>query len=166
MIIENGFGSHLAILQEIFKLKKINSVLEFGCGDYSTDFFINNCEKVTSIEMQTQEWFNKVSDKYKNKSNWKGILCIGRFEFQKLKYEKVDLCFVDGHGDSRPEQINIIQPYTNIIVAHDTETWTYHWERIMFFKPMHAFKHTKLQPHTTIWSIDESLIKEISKNLS
>lgn len=162
----NGFGSHLPLLEEIFKQRTINSVLEFGCGDFSTDFFLKNSNDVTSIEMQEKSWFDKISEKYSNDHRWKGILCLGPMEFLKLKYFKIDLAFVDGHGDSRPDQINWIQNYTNIIVAHDTETYTYQWERIMFFKKMYKFQYTKFTPFTTVWSSDEFFISEISKKLS
>ena len=160
-----GVGSHLTLLEEIFKLKKINTVLEFGCGDYSTDFFVNNCEHVTSVEMQNQGWFDKISEKNKDNPKWRGILALGPREFEKLKFEKIDLCFVDGHGDSRPEQINRIQPHTDIIVAHDTETYTYHWERIMFFKTMYKFEYKKTNPYTTIWATDKEFIEELSRIL-
>ena len=160
----NGFASHLPLLAEIFKLKQINSVLEFGCGDYSTEFFVNNCKEVTSIEMQEESWFLKISERYKNFPNWKGILCLGSLKFKELNiYKKIDLCFVDGHGDSRPDTINLIQPYTDIIVAHDTETFTYYWGRIMFYKKMYEFQYTKFRPYTTVWSSDFNFINELSK---
>lgn len=161
----DGFGSHLPLLEEIFKLKKINSVLEFGMGDFSTDFFVNNCSDVTSIEMQTEEWFHKTYEKYKDHANWKGVLCLGPQEFKTLSYKKIDLCFVDGHGDSRPDCINHMQTYSDIFVAHDTETFTYYWGRILFFKKMYSFQYTKFRPYTTVWSSDEEFINELRKRL-
>jgi len=162
----DGFGSHLPLLEEIFKLKKINSVLEFGCGDFSTDFFIKNCPEVVSVEMQTEEWFFKISDRYKNFPNWKGYLSLGPQSFRELNiYKKVDLCLADGHGDSRPDTINFIQSFTDIILAHDTETFTYYWGRIMFFKKIHEFQFKKFRPYTTVWSTDEEFINELAKRL-
>jgi len=163
----DGFGSHLPLLEEIFKLKKINNVIEFGCGDFSTPFFIQNCSSVTSIEMQTDEWFHKMSNQFKNSPNWKGFLSIGPHEFTRLNiYKKVDLCFVDGHGDSRPDVINFMQIYSDIFVAHDTETFTYYWGRINFFKTMYSFQYKKFSPCTTVWSSDPLLIEELSRRLS
>lgn len=162
----DGVGSHLPLLEEIFKLKKIESVIEFGCGDFSTTFFVQNCPNVTSIEMQTEEWYRKISNQFKDAPNWKGVLCLGPHEFSKLNiYKKVDLCFVDGHGDSRPDVINFMQPYTNIFVAHDTETFTYYWGRIRFFKKMYEFQYKRHKPYSTIWSSDPLLIEELSKRL-
>ena len=161
----NGYGSHLPVFEEIFKIKEIKSLVEFGCGDFSTDYFIKNCPDVTSIEMQSQEWFDKIHNKFKDSSSWKGILCLGPFEFQNLSFKKIDLAFVDGHGDSRPEQINKIHPYTNIIVAHDTETYSYRWERIMFFREFHKFEYTELRPYTTVWSTDKTFIEELRSKL-
>jgi hypothetical protein len=162
----DGYGSHLPLLEEIFKLRKIDSVLEFGCGDFSTDFFVKNCNDVTSIEMQSDEWFFKISNQFKKFPNWKGILCVGPREFESLNiYKKVDLCFVDGHGDSRPDVINFMQIYSDIFVAHDTETFTYYWGRINFFREIYSFQYKKFSPCTTVWSSDFLLIGELSKRL-
>ncbi len=160
------YASHLPLLKKVFELKTINKVLEFGCGEYSTGFFINNSKEVIFIEMQSEEWFNKISDQYKEYSNVKGILSLGAHSFKNLNiFTKIDLCFVDGHGDSRPDCINFIQPYTDIIMAHDTETYSYGWNRISFFKKMYSFQYKNMEPFTTIWSSDAEFIETLKKSL-
>ena len=61
--------SHVPIFKKMFETFDINSVFEYGIGLHSTPIFIDNCEKVLSIEMNThslgsQTWYEKVVEDY------------------------------------------------------------------------------------------------------
>ena len=60
------YSTHLPFLEKIFSLiEKPNLVIEFGMGNYSTNFFIQNSNKVESIEMQSKEWYDNMYEKVK-----------------------------------------------------------------------------------------------------
>jgi hypothetical protein len=58
---------------EIFKNKKISSMLEFGLG-VGTEYLLDNCEKVTSVELSAgdynKEWHDQTVKKLKDYKNW------------------------------------------------------------------------------------------------
>jgi hypothetical protein len=65
--------NHIPHFKKIFKLLKVKNFLEFGMG-FSTKYFLDNCNKVISVEFITDgcgpEWIKKYLDLYKNYSNW------------------------------------------------------------------------------------------------
>jgi len=120
--------SHLPVLVEILDARDIRIVFEFGMGDGSTGLFLERCESVFSVEMQSVEWFQKLTTRWR-RSNWNPILRLGP-DASWNGSQRYDLVFVDGHGDSRPEQIRTAMQMTDLIVVHDTQEPGYKWERI------------------------------------
>ena len=141
-------ATHLPIWDELFKARKIKTILEFGCGLFSTQKFVDQGCEVTSIEMQHQEWFDRVKLAIPGVNL---LLALGPFEWRNLPLEaRYDAIFVDGHGDSRPECLMWAKDHTDLIVSHDTEHGYYGWERA----DMSGFKetvHDDLSPWTTVW---------------
>ena len=121
--------SHLHILDEILTSHRIQSVLEFGMGDGSTGLFLDRCSIVISVEMQNLSWHEKLIKRWGHRTNWTPVLSIGPTVSQ-LPPGPFDLVFVDGHGDSRPEQIMAAMTVTNLIAVHDTQEPGYMWHRI------------------------------------
>lgn len=162
------YSTHLELLNKIFEIKgNFNNIVEFGMGNYSTPTLIDNSKNCISIEMQSEEWFNLVNLKFKDLKSWSGIKSIGPFGFYNLEYpEKIDLVFVDGHGDSRPECINfMIDKGCDIIVAHDTEQPTYGWDRIKVDNKYKRFDFKKHKSWTSLWTTDEELILKIQNSI-
>lgn len=123
--------SHVPVIETIFALFDIQTVLEFGMGFGSTPFFVKHSKHVTSIEMNSGEWYTKMCTELKEYDNFIPVLCLGEFEYKKLALrEWYDFVFVDGHGDSRWSVINDMFEKTNLMVAHDTETTTYKWDQV------------------------------------
>lgn len=71
---------------ELIKKYKCKNIIEFGCGD-GTKMFLDNCNKVTSVELCTKdihlantlkissvEWINKCKIMYKEYTNWNPII--------------------------------------------------------------------------------------------
>lgn len=52
--------SHLPVLELIFKYANIKNVFEYGCGSFSTKFFVDHAPSVTSVEMNKKTWYEKV----------------------------------------------------------------------------------------------------------
>ena len=158
------YSTHIEYLIEIFKFKgKTNKIIEFGTGFFSTEFFINNGKEVTSIEMQSEDWYNQVKSKFEEKENWIIHKCLGPYTFMNLDiYQNTDFCFVDGHGDSRPECINfMIENNCPIIVSHDTEENGYGWERVKNKENYKTHTFKKHKNWTTIWTSDNELYENM-----
>jgi len=160
------YSTHLKYLELIIDFcPDIENVVEFGMGYYSTKLFVDRVKKVTSIEMQTKEWFNKIESEFKDHAKWTPVALIGPFEFLGHKYpEKIDLVFVDGHGDSRPECINfMVEKRCRVIVAHDTEEQSYRWDKVAQNDYMKlTFKD--FENWTTCWTLNPLLYEHLKIN--
>lgn len=129
----NGYGSHLPLLAMLFKTFKVETVLEFGMGDFSTPFFLQNAVYLHSIEMQDENWYKNTIDKYKhlNPGYWVPILALKPEAWKQLQYdEKYDLVFVDGSLESRPHCVNAWFGKARLIVCHDFNKSCYNWNLI------------------------------------
>lgn len=145
----DGYSTHIPVLKKAIEVVPHSSCLEFGTGLYSTKLLAESFNLCTSIEMQSEEWFNKVKDNFP----YVDIRCyIGPFAWKdKFKPDPYyDLIFVDGHGDSRWDCINWAYDYTNIIVIHDTEEPGYHLERVRRPLGWGKVDFTILRPWTSI----------------
>jgi hypothetical protein len=161
------YSTHLNLMTKVFQYKNIETALEFGMGNFSTNFLIENTKsKVTSIEMQYEEWFNDIYSKFSINPKWNGILSLGPNDFQNLKYEsKYDFVLVDGHGDTRPECVNFSSNFCDTIIAHDTEAeHVYGWSRVNL-PNFYTLEDRNQEPWTKVWTKDEALIKFLSENL-
>lgn len=159
----DAYGSHLYLLENFIKSVDPISVLETGCGFNSTELFINNKIKTTSIEMQDQEWFEKVRDRY-NKIDYLELhLMLGTtsaIEFIESS-GNYDFIFVDGHGDNRWEQINASFSHTNIIITHDTEAMIYEWWKVNLPVGWFWVDFIERTPWTSILTNNLPLIKSV-----
>lgn len=133
----------------IFKTCKITHLLEFGLGD-GTEFLLDNCEKVTSVEISlgdyNKSWHDKCVEKYKNYQNWnvnyidapKEVVESNQEAIDKRypinytahlpklkaivdKYaKKTDMIFIDAGFHNRGDLVNLCFNKAKIIAAHDT----------------------------------------------
>jgi hypothetical protein len=158
----NGYSTHLEYISEVFEFKKrLNNIVEYGMGNYSTGLLIDNTDNLISIEMQSTEWYDKMVNDFGDRKNWKHYSLIGPLEFLKLDHPKlIDLAFVDGHGESRPECINFLMDRNcPIIIAHDTEESGYGWGRVYSDNNYKVIVFKKYRNWTTIWTTDDELYK-------
>ena len=162
------YSTHLPLLSKISKLTQIKTCLEFGMGNYSTSFLLDNTEQsVTSIEMQSSEWFNIVKNKFGSNAKWNGILCLDPNAVFNLQYLKhYDLVLVDGYGSNRPECANFSATFSDTIVVHDTEAVSvYGWDRIKLESIGYSSFIDKAQePWTTVYSKNSNLIKSLNES--
>ena len=160
----NEYSTHLPLFEKLFNIKKFPKILEFGLGFGSTPFLLKNCEHLTSIEMQSQTWYNIFYSELKDENKWNCHLSLGSFEFQKLSVinDKYDLIFVDGHGDSRPEIINLFFEKCDTIVAHDFETASYRWSTIKKPIEYELYVFTELNPYTAVFTKDFDVKKALN----
>lgn len=132
-------NSHLPVLRAVCSaiepclLSPIKS-LEFGCGDYSTVFFIAfGCEHHaievigTEHDERSREWYQLIKDKFGDKAHIS--IAIMHDAMHMLADIKPDITFVDGAG-YRVECVNKSFAHSSVIIAHDTEAECYGWERV------------------------------------
>jgi len=143
----------------LYNKMSIAKVFEFGCGNYSTAFFIERGSDVTAIEMQDVNWFNTIKQKFADHRSLTLQCRIGPWDaITQLKKEQdksYDLVFVDGHGASRHGAINTAFDKTNVIVAHDTEEPGYHWELVEMPDTWTKFSTTNEGAQTTLYITKE-----------
>ncbi len=157
-------STHREYLEEIFKIKgKLNTIIEFGMGDFSSGLLVENGKNVVSIEMQNKSWYDKISNKFSKMDNWEGILSLGPHTYKTLELpKKVDLAFVDGHGSSRFDCINDMMDIgCKTIVAHDTQQPTYYWDRVKVNEEYKKLTFKKHSVWTSMWTKDTELYEKI-----
>jgi predicted O-methyltransferase YrrM len=149
------YATHLPFLKKILQEHDIQSVFEFGCGNYSTLLFAEKCKNVISIEMQNKEWYDQL--KTKIPKNVHLLFQLGPEQAITTLWSlgqsgaKFDLIFVDGHGDSRWKAINAASQYTSIIVAHDTQFPGYQWNKVKLDNSWKEIVDTSFTTYTTMW---------------
>jgi predicted O-methyltransferase YrrM len=134
----SSYGSHIPMLEMLFKTFEIKKVVEFGTGMFSTVFFLKKKVDLFSIEMQFPEWIEQVNSKLVELGipKWNSTVEIGALQFLKNakvveKIQQCDLAFVDGHEESRADVVNYMFQKAKIIVAHDyNKTNYYNWNRV------------------------------------
>lgn len=148
--------------EDLFKLYKPKTILEFGLGE-GTKFLSENCEKIRSIELATKDthyqWVGIV--KGYNLPNWDvSVFPVqDKFTRRMKKYitnvlkAKYDLIFVDPGVHSRAEIVNLCFGKANIIVAHDTNDSAYGWEKVQVTNSYTQVKRIR----TTFWFKDKEL---------
>ena len=152
-----SWATHLPVLHTVFEWCNIENVFEFGSGFGSTPFFIDKCKKVHSVEMQSEIWFEKINEKFKDCKNFfyeKSIGPTSGINILKNGDEWYDLVFVDGHGDSRWDCINNSFSKTNLIIAHDVETISYNWNLVNKPKGWSYYCYKQQNPYTGIYYKD------------
>lgn len=150
--MNNPYSTHLPVLKTLIEKINIDSIFEFGCGEYSTLYFAEVAKKVIAIEMQSEEWFCKIQKKIPD--NVKLYYQPGpqmAIDTLKISNQYFDLIFVDGHGDSRWDCINNSFSKTNLIVTHDVETSSYKWGLVKIPEGWTYIQYKKLTPWTGIY---------------
>ena len=162
----NVYETHKPLINAIIGALNINSVFEFGCGFGSTPNFLEKCKEVFSIEMQSEEWYEKVKSLERENKHFTLECLIGpHFAIDRLKSlgRDFDLIFVDGHGQSRPQCINqSFQLAKRAVVTHDTETPEYGWENIDMPKSWTMLDYKTLNPWISAFFRDAADAKLVS----
>ena len=115
----DGYGSHALIIGEICGNRSIKKVLEFGPGDNSTRFFVDQKAKLLSIESGSLEWYNKA--KIINPITlWMPDQAEVLTWAERLE-ESFDLILIDTLNELRWQLVNRLQKNTHYVVIHDTE---------------------------------------------
>lgn len=164
--MSDRYSTHLDILTQIYNYKKINTVMEFGMGMYSTDLFLKRTSGIVeSIEMDTEDWFIELKNKFAGFSNWNPSLLLGKDAYLNHNFlERYDLAFSDGHPESRADCVNFIAKYCDTIVAHDTEVPSNKYDTVDL-PDYFTFEDTRRDPYTKVWTKDIQLINHLKETI-
>ena len=176
----NDYATHVPILIGLARLREIKSVLEFGCGYYSTLTFLNrtafpHVERLHTVENDTS-WSETINEVAKVDERWTLQIVKGEIAgcVAKLDLERFDLILIDDSTTStqRAATIRAVankRPQHPWIAIHDFEVGEYR-EAASGFKHRHRFR--AYNPETGVvtnqmndWKIIKRVIKSNAKLL-
>lgn len=166
------YATHMPMLEALVEFKKkLGNVVEFGMGNYSTKFLLQHSEHLVSFEMQSSDWYQAMlrnvfeSKCSKCKIKWTPIWSLNDLHCYKLAnqmFQEVDLVFVDGHQDTRPECANQFMNKAETIIMHDTE-YDYGWKRLKI-EGYYSFDFKKFSNWTTVLTKNQEFHKYLVEN--
>lgn len=164
MKIDPKCSTHLPVLKDIFDFRPIKSVFEFGCGLYSTKFFVDNAEQVYSVEMQSKRWFDKIKSEIASpKLSLSCFLDVKEVlqHFEDLN-RNFDMVFVD--GIEREQCINQSSQRSSIIVRHDVGGWFYrrYIKNLKISSDYKFIVYKKMKPYTGVFTSNNDLYDHLS----
>jgi len=143
----NDYATHIPILIGLARLREIRTVLEFGCGRYSTLTFLNrsafpHLERLHSVE-NDDSWAATIQEAAKD-DRWTLRVVNGEISESVSDLESFDLILIDDSKTSvqRAATIRAVasqQPQRAWIVVHDFEVEEYR-EAAMGFRYRHRFR--------------------------
>jgi hypothetical protein len=176
---ESTTASHMPVLRALLGHLKIECVLEFGCGIYSTREFLLEVPRVYTIEPLHREWLvhvqehlggiysAKVAEGY-GRRRWYRNFVEGRnvlLEARELAaMDKPELVFVDS-GDRAPLVVESFTLASSAVVLHDSQKGIYQGIVAPKFWREYVFKrfpvHYRMpdggdlddRPWTTVWAL-------------
>ena len=174
----NDYATHIPILIGLARIREIRSVLEFGCGNYSTLTFLNrsafpHLERLHSVE-NDDEWAATIQEAAKHDDRWTLRLVSGEISEAVSALETFDLILIDDSKVSaeRAATIRAVarqQPQHPWIVIHDFEVDEYR-HAASAFKHRHRFR--AYNPETGVvanqmneWKTIDRVIKSNAKLL-
>lgn len=144
----NDYATHVPILIGLARLREIKSVLEFGCGYYSTLTFLNRAafphlERLQSVENDAS-WAETIHEAAKSDERWTLKLVRREIADAVPDLEAFDLVLIDDSKTSAQRSATIRavagkQPQRPWIVIHDFEVEEYR-RAAVGFKQRHTFK--------------------------
>jgi hypothetical protein len=146
----NDYATHVPILIGLARLREIRSVLEFGCGYYSTLTFLNRAafphlEQLHSVENDAS-WSETLSEVARRDERWSLHLVDGDIAHcvSSLDLEAFDLILIDDSKTSAQRAATIRsvaakQPRRPWIAIHDFEVDEYR-QAASGFRQRHRFR--------------------------
>jgi len=174
------YATHIPILIGLARLRKVRSVLEFGCGHYSTLTFLNasafpHLERLHSIE-NDDSWAQTIEEAAGSDLRWRLQLVKGEISesVAELDLESFDLILIDDSqiSEQRAATIRAVaakEPKHPWIVIHDFEFGEYRRAASAF---PHRYRFRAYNPETGVvgirvdeWKALDRVIKSKAKLL-
>jgi hypothetical protein len=140
-------GTCIPVLEVAFAVYQIDTVLEFGCGIWSTGCFVRNSKHITSIE-NVEEWVEFVKKEYNHKNNLDVIHYTKPMnEYFNETKNSYDLIFID--GNERKECLQSSFYRSPIIVCHDMHASEFKWQTVNVPSDYNLMLYTGCEPYIT-----------------
>ena len=164
----NDYATHVPVLVGLARLREIRSVLEFGCGYYSTLTFLNRAafphlESLHSVENDSA-WSETIQESANHDARWTLNLVEGEISnsVSQIDLESFDLILIDDSKTSAQRAVTIRavankQPQRPWISIHDFEVDEYR-TAATGLRQRHAFK--AYNPHTGVACNSSAQISE------
>jgi len=165
MKIKDKFASHLPLLELLNVLSPYNNVLEFGCGLYSTKYFVEHCKKCLSIENKDEAWYQRIKNEIKG-SNIVYHYGMEAVDWFKTTTDKYDLIFVD--GIVRQECISASFQRSPIIAVHDVGLMAIRRNYLAKIRKDDDYKiyvANVAYPSTSVFISDKKLIEKLDPKI-
>ena len=179
----NDYATHVPVLMGLARLRDIRSVLEFGCGNYSTLTFLNRAAFPNLVRLQSVEndvaWAESVYAKAKSDERWNLKIVQGdtAAAVADLDLETFDLILIDDSKTSA-ERAATIRAVANKrsqhgwIAIHDFEVEEYRQaaagftnvRRFRAYNPETGLVCNRAVSASPLKSLDR-MLKDYSKNL-
>lgn len=147
----NPYATHLPVLRALGKRLRIGSVLEFGCGLYSTLEFLNRQSfpylfVVDSVE-EDVSWRGRILQEVRDSR----LIFLTGAQQMARRIDAYDLIFID-NGRAAVERVPVIRMMAEaqprgVVVIHDYEAPAYQ-EAARGFE--HRLVYDALTPHTAV----------------
>ena len=141
-------GTCIPVLEVAVAVYQIDTVLEFGCGIWSTGCFVRNSKHITSIE-NVEEWVEFVKKEYNHKNNLDVIHYTKPMnEYFNETKNSYDLIFID--GNERKECLQSSFYRSPIIVCHDMHASEFKWQTVNVPSDYNLMLYTGCEPYITV----------------
>ena len=169
---EKDYATHIPVLLGLARVMRVESVLELGCGHYSTLTFLNRVGFPSLVALKSLEtdqvWLEKISATVSNDPRVRTELVHGamRSIIEEIDLEDYDLIFVDDStsGDERAATIRSLaarKPKRAVVAIHDFEIQAYR-DAVSPFQHQLTFK--AFNPQTGIvWNEEKDLSKGLRR---
>jgi hypothetical protein len=170
----NDYSTHVPILMALASIREIRSVLELGCGYYSTLTFLNrsafpHLERLQSIENDTS-WAEIIQASAQDDQRWALKLVDGGIAdaVTHLDLEAYDLILIDDSKSSAQRAATIravaaCEPQRPWIVIHDYEVDEYR-DAASGFK--HRYRFKTYNPQTGLVCNQSAEVKRLGRILT
>jgi len=170
---ENDYATHVPILLGLARMREIRSVLEFGCGRYSTLTFLNRAafphlEQLHSIENDSA-WSETITNLARHDDRWTLQLIDGDIAdaVSDINLERFDLILIDDSKTSAERAATICavakkRPQRPWIAIHDFEVGEYQQAATAF---QQRYKFRAYTPKTGLISNSAVDIRWLKRSL-
>ena len=160
--IRPTFGSHIKVLEKVCALLGRPACLEFGPGPYSTPLLLRHASRLISVE-HDPAFADQVSALSPGGTAHEITIepDLSLHASIAQRHAPFDLVLIDGAREVRADLVLATLDLSRIVIAHDTDKQTYHWEKLDVLDPDTRLDFTADPPWTSVFSRHHDLLDRL-----